>query len=166
MSILWRFILFGAILAIAIAAAVRYGDSLRQYFLGQGTTYAVYVNQVAFAVSVADEPDERKQGLSGTPPLKQYEGKLFIFDEAAKHGIWMKDMLFPIDILWFDDQFTLIHVIENATPDSYPAIFAPPKDARFVLEINAYSAKTLGINVGQQLILPTAILPRDLAKTF
>ncbi len=166
MSILWRFILFGAILAIAVVATVRYGDSLQQYFLGQGETYTIYVNQVAFAVSVADEPAEREQGLSGVPSLKQYEGKLFIFDEAAKYGIWMKEMRFPIDILWFDEQFTLIHVVENATPDSYPANFAPPKNARFVLEINAYSAKTLGIDIGQQLILPTAILPRDLAKTF
>ncbi len=166
MDILWRFIFFGAILAVAVVATARYGDSLRQYFLGQGETYTIYVNQVAFAASVADEPEERKQGLSGVSSLKQREGKLFIFDKAEKHGIWMKEMHFPIDILWFDEQFTLIHVVENATPDSYPAIFAPPDDARFVLEINAYSAKTLGISVGQQLILPTAILPRDLAKTF
>jgi uncharacterized membrane protein (UPF0127 family) len=155
-----------ALLLLAIVAYEQYGEVVKQRLFGQGDTYVIYVNRVAFRVSVADDVDERKLGLSGTPSLGKYEGKLFIFDTVAKQGIWMKDMLFPIDILWFNDKFELIHIESNITPETYPAIFAPPAEARFVLELNAFAASTYAIPLGSSLTLPTAIIPGDLKNTF
>ncbi len=154
------------ILLLGVALYEQYGDSIRTRFFGQGDTYTIYVNRVAFSVAVADSLEERRQGLSGVPSLDAYEGKLFIFDGPGKHGIWMKDMNFPLDILWFNERFELIHVEENVTPDTYPAVFAPPSDARFVLEINAFATKTYAIPLGSTLVLPTAIIPGDLKDSF
>ena len=92
----------------------------------------VYVGQNAFSVTVANTPDERKQGLSGVAGLDAYEGKLFIFDTADTWGIWMKDMNFPIDVLWFDDNRALIYVVNDMQPDSYPKVYTPPTAARYV----------------------------------
>jgi uncharacterized membrane protein (UPF0127 family) len=64
-------------------------------------------------------------------------GLLFVFDEPGLHGIWMKDMRFPIDILWLDDAFQVVDVRKNVAPDSYPTVFKPTKPARYVLEVTA-----------------------------
>jgi hypothetical protein len=42
------------------------------------------------------------KGLAVKNQLKENEAMLFIFEESAKHSFWMKDMKFPIDIIWLD----------------------------------------------------------------
>jgi uncharacterized protein len=159
MNILWGVIITVVVLAVGIVAYDRYGDGVRQELFGQADEYTIYVNRVAFSVSVADDKAERQQGLSGVASLPTYGGKLFIFDTAAQHGIWMKDMQIPLDILWFDENFTLIHIEENVLPETYPAIFSPTENARYVLEINAFAAQNAGIGLGSTLTLPTAMVP-------
>ncbi len=159
MDIFWRIVIVAVVLLALLVGYNRYGDQISVALFGQSDAYTMYVDKVAFSVSIADTPDERRQGLSGTPALGTYEGKLFIFDETAKHGIWMKDMNYALDILWFDENFTLIHIEENVTPETFPKVFAPREPARYVLEINAFSARTLGLELGQRLILPTGFVP-------
>lgn len=166
MDFVWRFIIFAVVIVTLVALYALYGDVVRRELFGQGDEYTVYVNQTAFEVTVADSETERTQGLSGTPPLAPQHGKLFVFDRAAKYGIWMKDMQYPLDILWFDDSLKLIHIEENVTPATYPAIFAPREPARFVLELTAYSARNFGLTVGQTLTLPTAVIPSDVAHNL
>jgi hypothetical protein len=45
--------------------------------------------------------EQREKGLSVKDKLKENEAMLFVFEESAKHSFWMKDMKFPIDIIWF-----------------------------------------------------------------
>lgn len=165
MDILWRIIIAVVILLVMIVAYSRYSGPVIEYFFVHSDEQTIYVNRAAFSVSVAADRESRRQGLSGVTGLPEYGGKLFIFETSGKHGIWMKDMLFPIDVLWFDEQFTLIHVEQNMTPESYPAVFAPPTDARFVLEVNAYTAEALNLSVGNTLTLPTGLIPADLRNT-
>jgi uncharacterized membrane protein (UPF0127 family) len=155
-----------ALLFLAVALYEQYGDTIRQRFFAQEDTYIIHVNQTVFTVSVADDDAERKQGLSGVPSLGKFEGKLFILDTPAKQGIWMHDMQFPIDILWFNESFELIHVESNVSPDTYPAVFAPPTEARFVLELNALAASTYALPLGSRLSLPAALVPGDLKHAF
>jgi uncharacterized membrane protein (UPF0127 family) len=78
-----------------------------------------------------------QHGLSGRTSMPQDQGMLFIFDHSAKHCFWMKDMHFPLDILWMDGNKTVVHVETNVQPDSYPQSFCPDQNARYVLELNA-----------------------------
>ena len=57
---------------------------------------------------VLDTPELRTKGLSGILFLPVYEGRWFVFDEAGMYGFWMKDMNFPIDIVWVDDTFRIV----------------------------------------------------------
>ena len=95
-------------------------------------------------VEIADTDQTRAQGLSGHAPLGDNEGMLFIFPELGTHGFWMKDMLFPIDIIWFDDIANsadgvkqIIYIKKSATPESYPEIFSPMKPSKYILEVPA-----------------------------
>ena len=96
----------------------------------------VTVNNQIIAVEIADTPAERKQGLSGRASLPTGTGLLFIFNEQDYHSFWMKEMNFPIDILWLDDDFKIVDAWINAEPSSYPKTFIPKNKTRYVLETN------------------------------
>lgn len=158
MDIFWRVVIGVVALGTLFFLYQTQGDVVRQW-LYSGDTQRIYVNQVAFSVTIADTPEERKRGLSGTAPLGQYEGKLFIFDSPAQYGIWMKDMNYAIDVLWFSADRELVYIEENMSPDSYPKVYAPDMNALYVLEIPAHSVRSLNLKLGDQLLLPSAATP-------
>jgi len=88
-------------------------------------------------LEIADSVPERERGLSGRTALPEDSGLFFIFDNEDFHGIWMKEMLFPIDIIWMDSLLSVVHTEENISPDSFPEIFYPEQKALYVLEANA-----------------------------
>lgn len=88
-------------------------------------------------LEIADTEGLRVQGLSGRKALGVNEGMLFDFSEDGYHQFWMKDMKFPIDIIWFDAGNRIVDVKERATPESYPEVFTPHTLARYVLEVPA-----------------------------
>ncbi|MEK7132690.1 MAG: DUF192 domain-containing protein [Patescibacteria group bacterium] len=100
-------------------------------------------------VIVADTPEARAKGLGGQTRLAPDEGMLFVFDSDAKYQFWMKDMRFPIDILWLSDKGEVVDIRENASPATYPAVFAPNSPARYVLELPAGFAKENGVSIGE-----------------
>lgn len=95
-------------------------------------------------VSIADTQMLQAKGLSGRRSLKPNEGMLFIFPAPGFYGFWMKDMKIPIDIIWIDAERMVVDMWENATPDSYPKVYTPRIEAKYVLEVEAgFSSKFL-----------------------
>lgn len=131
-------------------------------FFGVRTEYPMYISEAYFLVTIADEPEEWRAGLSNTNSLADQTGLLFIFDEIDEHGIWMKDMNYPIDIIWIDESFTVVDFATNVSPDTYPQVFRPDEPARFVLEVPAFTVETFKIQEGQTVRLPAETLPRSL----
>jgi poly-gamma-glutamate capsule biosynthesis protein CapA/YwtB (metallophosphatase superfamily) len=97
-------------------------------------TFGATGQQHTMLVKQAKTDEERTKGLSGTDELPAGEGLLFAFDEPGRHGFWMKDMNYPIDILWFDSQFRLVHKELSVDPSTYPHVFYPDRNALYVLE--------------------------------
>lgn len=100
-------------------------------------------------VEVVDTDNDRQVGLSGRLALPR-DGMLFIFQTPSKYSFWMKDMSFPIDIIWFDKDWQVVYVVERASPSSYPERFAPSMDAQFVLEVESGFASSTQIKIGTQ----------------
>ena len=158
-----------AILIILAGAAVYLYSTYRipvERFLFGEPADLIAIDNVRLRVDVADNPDERRQGLSGRQSLGDFEGMLFVFDTADYHGMWMRGMNFPIDIFWIDNDLKVVHVEKNVSPDTYPAIFSPPTPARFVLETRAYFSETFGIEAGDKLQLVPEQLPADLRENL
>ena len=97
----------------------------------------VFIDGEEISVVIADTEILRAKGLSGQKSLDSDEGMLFIFEEPSQHGFWMKDMYFPIDIIWFNEKYQIVDVWERASPDSYPMVYIPSLKAKFVLEVSA-----------------------------
>lgn len=102
-------------------------------------------------VAIADNPLKRIQGLSGLENLANDEGMLFVFDDSGKHGIWMKNMNFAIDILWLNDTGEVVHVVERApiaNDDMGLLVYQNDTPARYVLEIPAGKVAEKEIKIG------------------
>jgi uncharacterized membrane protein (UPF0127 family) len=116
-------------------------------------TATLAIGSVSIAAELATTPDEQAQGLSGRMSLADGTGMFFVFDHADKWGIWMKDMRFPIDILWADENGMIVTIEHDVPPSSYPDSFYPTAPASYVLEVPAGFAETHGIAIGQQIVV-------------
>jgi len=108
----------------------------------------VTVGSVKVLVDVADTPALREQGLSGRKSLEKGEGMLFVFDTPGIYSFWMKDMNFPIDIIWINQNKKIVYIKENVTPGSFPQAFASTENAQYVLEVPAGFSARNNVQVG------------------
>lgn len=119
-------------------------------------TVSILLADVPVQASVADTLSARIKGLSGTPYLPDNVVKLFAFGVAGSHSIWMKDMNYPIDIIWADEAGVIVHFEKNVAPETYPASFASPTPAWFVIETVAGFVDTHSVEIGDTIILPVS----------
>lgn len=111
----------------------------------------VTVGGRTFSVEVAETQYLLEKGLSGHAPLSDSEGMLFVFSQPDNYGFWMKDMLFPLDIIWIDQDFKVVHIEKALSPETYPKIFYPGALSKYVLEINSGLSDKLDINIGDEV---------------
>jgi uncharacterized membrane protein (UPF0127 family) len=99
------------------------------------------IKQFKLWVQLADTPEERAKGLSGIPAISDNEGMLFLFSEPDYPSFWMKDMKFPIDIIWINGNkivgITDNVKVESKKTDSELRQYIPPAPADKVLEVNS-----------------------------
>lgn len=115
----------------------------------EGVFPRVEIAGVTVAVSIADDEIERSQGLSGAVSLPEMSGKLFIFEETETPAFWMKDMNFPIDIIWIDEGGRIVDITKSFAPETYPLSISPIVPIRFALEVNEGFVDNHGITIGQ-----------------
>ena len=72
---------------------------------------------------------------------------VYVLDAPSRYAYWMKDMLFPTDVVWLDAFYRVIDLEEGIAPDTYPKIFEPDQPALFVLELPSGSVEKAGIKL-------------------
>ena len=110
----------------------------------------VELGGTSLVADIADTDPLRELGLSGRTGLKENEGMLFVFQTDGQHSFWMKDMLFPIDMVWLSADKKVVYIAANAQPGSYPATFNPESPSRYVIELPAGWAARHHVTVGSQ----------------
>jgi uncharacterized membrane protein (UPF0127 family) len=104
------------------------------------------------SVRVAQTQAQQELGLSYIKSLPQNQGMLFPFKNPGIYPFWMKDMKFPLDMVWLKQvdlhRYIVDSVTENASVSSYPALFRSTGNIDAVLEINAYRARVFGLEPG------------------
>ncbi len=120
-------------------------------------TIPMTIAGVTVYAAVADSWPERIRGLSNTPYLPEEVVKLFVFDTAGLHAIWMKDMNYAIDIIWLDEAGKVVSLVNEAAPESYPEAFIPDAPAVYVIETVAGFVAKHEIAVGDFIELPAGL---------
>ncbi len=87
-----------------------------------------------FSTLVADTPQKQSRGLAVRSSMNNNEAMLFVFPQSRIYPFWMKDMKFPIDILWLDNHKKVVFIKEHAQPEEYPMSYTPDRESRYVLE--------------------------------
>ena len=114
----------------------------------------VTVGRTAFPVELAITVAQQIQGLSDRSSLALGTGMLFVYEKQSKLTFWMKDMRFPLDMVWIGADCTVVGVTRNAPPpvpgqtDEQLPRFSPAGPAQYVLEINAGEADSESIAPG------------------
>lgn len=120
--------------------------------VSEGVRYIIIAGQ-SIKVDLALTPAEQNQGLSGRSALLEDEGMLFVFDTPGKYSFWMKDMNFPIDMIWIGEDKKIIYVKKDARPELYPETYGPDTDASYVLEVVSGFADKHNLQIGDSVEL-------------
>ena len=121
-------------------------------------TTAVTIGGRTIAVEVAATEAAREHGLSDRDALPADAGMLFDLGQTTIATFWMKDMRFPLDMVWITDDRTVAGVASDAQPqpgaaDSDLTLYRSPAPVRYVLELNAGAAARLGFSDGARVSL-------------
>jgi len=109
----------------------------------------IIFNGQTIRAEAAETQAAQEQGLSGKECIPANRGMLFINDASQSNRcFWMKDMQFPIDILWLDSDKRVVHKEVDISPDTYPKTFCSDKNSQYVLEIKANESQILDLNIG------------------
>ena len=117
------------------------------------TSASVKIGNKSYSAIIAKSDKDRMKGLSGRNSLDKNTGMLFVFDKKAPYPFWMKDMKFPIDIIYIDDN-KIVDIFENVpapqkgTPLYNLPVYKPKADANYVFEINAGQSTQNSIKIG------------------
>lgn len=104
----------------------------------------IQIGSKQYNVKLAKTEKEKRDGLKDIESLPKDEGMLFIFEEPEELSFWMEDTSIPLDIVFIDDDLSVISIKEGIP---YSKEFITEKNVTFVLEVN----KNSGIKIGDEL---------------
>ncbi len=155
-------IIFVLILAFTLKKAPR-----NEAFATQNKAVAknrqIKINNTTISVEIANTESKRQKGLSNRVKLNPNHGMLFIFPQKDIYPrFWMKDMFFPIDIIWINDGIiTQIHknvpAPEPNTPENELMFYLPDDPIDLVLEVPAGFSDQNNIMPGDPVDLTQAL---------
>jgi len=98
---------------------------------------------------VAASLEDRMQGLMQRREMGANQGMLFVFPQAQRHCMWMKNTLLPLSVAFLDEEGQIINIrdMQPQTENSHCAD-AP---ARFALEMNKGWFATRGLKAGMHI---------------
>ena len=107
---------------------------------------------VLVEVEIAETDEQRARGLMGRKSLAEDEGMVFVFFERSSGGFWMKDTLIPLSIAFFDQQGTIVDILDMEPCREDPCdIYAPSAPYWGALEVNQGSFGEWGVSEGDDI---------------
>ena len=140
------------LLAIIIIAAVAFFSIP---VAEQGAYVEVNGNRVN--VEIADNFQERAQGLMNRELLPENAGMLFIFESEGNYPFWMMNMRFNLDMIWIDSDGRVVYVAKSVLPCAASCKAIDPNiNAKYVLEVDAGFANKYEVVEGSfvRIVLP------------
>lgn len=143
----YRRILLTALCLLALfaptgAAASPHLESIE--FIRNGAQVAV------IQAEIAQTDTQKRLGLMQRKSLPENQGMLFLYSPAQNAHMWMKNTLIPLDMIFIDSNYDVVHIHENAQPHDLTPIGAGRK-VRAVLELNGGAAQKMGIQTGDAM---------------
>ena len=106
----------------------------------------VQLDDKLLQVYIADTDPRRMRGLMFETEsfLADDKGMLFVFDEPGNRSMWMKNMQFHLDIIWFSENGNVVSIQKNVPPCITPvevmsckSVGVSADNAKYVLELTS-----------------------------
>ncbi len=103
----------------------------------------IMVDDIVLEVQIADTQPRRIRGLMFQDQLPFDQGMIFVFNEPGIHSLWMINMQFSLDMIWFDENGSIVHIEEDISPCKTPTeimacqSIVPSGDSFYILEVTA-----------------------------
>ena len=95
-------------------------------------------------VQIADTDSLRVRGLMFQNELSYNEGMLFVFDGTDTRPMWMLNMQFNLDVIWFDENSNVVAIEKDVPPCKTTVEVVACREngvsgdnAKYVLEVTA-----------------------------
>jgi uncharacterized membrane protein (UPF0127 family) len=106
---------------------------------------------LSFDVYLATTPEQQRRGLMFIRELPARTGMLFIYEEDGYHSMYMKNTYVPLDMIFARSDGSVSSIIADTVPQTLNTQ-ASVEPVRYVLELNAGSARRLGIGTDSRLL--------------
>lgn len=140
-------LIFLAIFLLAVA-----GAKLWQYHWSEAV---VELRGETLEVLIAKNRYQQRRGLGRRDELSPYDGMIFLFPFSKQRGFVMREMRFPIDIIWLNHGLVVDFApkvpIQPNTPEDQLTVYYPRKSANMVLEVPAGWALEYDLKIGDRL---------------
>ncbi len=80
----------------------------------------ILVDDVPLQVQIADSEPRRIRGLMFQEQLPNDQGMIFVFEQPGLYSLWMLNMQFPLDMIWFDQEGKVVHIEKDVPPCKTP----------------------------------------------
>ena len=103
----------------------------------------IKVDNVPLEVQIADTEPRRVRGLMFQDQLPYDQGMIFVFDGPGNYSLWMLNMQFSLDMIWFDKDGNVVHIEQDVPPCKSALEIAtcqsivPEGEAVYVLEVTS-----------------------------
>ena len=104
----------------------------------------IKVDNKILEVQIADNDSLRVRGLMFQNELPYDEGMLFVFDGSSTRAMWMLNMQFNLDIIWFDEDANVVAIEKDVPPCKTTVEVVACREngvsadnAKYVLEVTA-----------------------------
>ena len=103
----------------------------------------IMIDDVPLEVQIADTEPRRVRGLMFQDQLSYDQGMIFVFDKPGLYSLWMLNMQFSLDMMWFDEDGKIVHIEKDVPPCKTPLEIAtcqsviPEGQAVYVLEVTS-----------------------------
>lgn len=131
-------------ISITILSSPSFAETIR--FIGINPSLEV-------KVELADTQPKAERGLMFRKAIPEGTGMWFVFRDDAERVFWMKNVIFPLDMIFIDKSF-VIRKIEKTVP---PCVHEPcPRyysgvPVRYVLEVPGGYCERKGVKEGQKV---------------
>ncbi len=118
----------------------------------------IKIDEKFLEVQIADTEPRRVRGLMFQDTLPYDQGMLFVFDQTANRSMWMLNMQFHLDLIWFDEHGNVVKITKDVPPCKTPLeVMAcdsegvSAENVKYILEVTSGFVDKFNISTNSKL---------------